>query len=325
LDKEKTDEIHHKDDCVSDFNENEKQTTERTGHKGDVEQEINDLDILINDPETGLLAQIKDTEEALTANHESQVSETATRSEENLNYQTDIANIVEAEGLLEKAIKILKAHYKYLDEKESSLAQEDPAPPSTWEEEEGVARGFRGQSEKGTQVIEMLEFILLESKKEEAMAHKDEEEAQHAFEDSMADLKKEEADLMKTLAELNATLAEKQAELEQKKAELEKETAGKLATEAYLEKIKPGCDFITENFEYREESRASEAEALKKAIEILKGSPAYQAAVAAAEEESFGECKAKCIGQKEHVECKACLAEVTIPAYCAGHKGTEGC
>merc|ERR1719387_238153 len=120
----------------------------------------------------------------------------------------------------------------------------------------------------------------------------------------MADLKKEEADLMKTLAELNATLAEKRAE---------------------LEKMKPGCDFITENFEYREESRAAEEEALKKAIEILKGSPAYQAAVASAEEESFGECKAKCIGQKEHVECKACLAEVTIPAYCAGHKGTEGC
>merc|ERR1719408_366022 len=44
LDKEKTDEIHHKDDCVSDFNENEKQTTERNGHKADVETEINDLD-----------------------------------------------------------------------------------------------------------------------------------------------------------------------------------------------------------------------------------------------------------------------------------------
>jgi hypothetical protein len=183
---------------------------------------------LINDPETGLLAQIKQTEDALTANHESQVSETAQRSESNLNYQTNIANIVEAEGLLEKAIKVLKAHYKYLEEGDSaSLAQEDPAPPSTWEDEEGVARGFRGQSEKGTQVIEMLEFILNESKKEEAMAHQDEEKAQHSYEDSMADLKKEEADLMKTLAELNATLAEKRAELEQKKAELEKETAGK--------------------------------------------------------------------------------------------------
>merc|ERR1719409_421474 len=200
--------------CNSEREENHKKLEAHIEAISTLEQEIQDLDILINDPETGLLAQIKNTEEALTANHENQVSETATRSEENLNYQTNIANIVEAEGLLEKAIKVLKAHYKYLEEGEAtSLAQEDPAPPSTWEDEEGVAKGFRGQSEKGTQVIEMLEFILNESKKEEAMAHQDEEEAQHDFEDSMADLKKEEADLMKTLAELNATLAEKRAEL----------------------------------------------------------------------------------------------------------------
>merc|ERR1719240_340911 len=114
------------------------------------------------------------------------------------------------------------------------------------------------------------------------MAHQDEQKAQHDYEDSMAELKKVEADLTKTLAELNATLAEKRAELAQKKEELEKEVAGKLATEAYLEKIKPGCDFITENFDYREESRAAEQKALEQAIEILKGSPAYQAAVAAA-------------------------------------------
>merc|ERR1719313_2473846 len=43
LGKEKDDEIHHKDDCVSDLNQNDNQTTERSGHKADVEQEINDL------------------------------------------------------------------------------------------------------------------------------------------------------------------------------------------------------------------------------------------------------------------------------------------
>merc|ERR1719456_1862560 len=43
LGKEKDDEIHHKDDCVTDLNENDKQTTERGEHKSDVEQEINDL------------------------------------------------------------------------------------------------------------------------------------------------------------------------------------------------------------------------------------------------------------------------------------------
>merc|ERR1719316_2222069 len=44
LGKEKEDEIVHKDDCVGDFNTNEKQTTEKNEHKDDVETEINDLE-----------------------------------------------------------------------------------------------------------------------------------------------------------------------------------------------------------------------------------------------------------------------------------------
>merc|ERR550537_1718699 len=110
-----------------------------------------------------------------------------------------------------------------------------------------------------------------------------------------------------------------------KKEELAKEIAGRIATEEYLEKIKPGCDFITENFDAREESRETEKKALKKVRGLLKGSPAYKAAVEKAEIESWGECKDKCMGQKEHVECKACLAKVSVPGYCAGHPDTTGC
>merc|ERR1719284_1033300 len=156
-------------------------------------------------------------------------------------------------------------------------------------------------------------------------AHSTEKAAQHEFEDEMADLKKEEADLMATLAELRATLAEKLADLEMKKKDLAKETAGKIATEDYLAKIKPGCDFITEHFDAREESRATEKKALKKVVSVLKGSPAFKAQVQKRKEESWGECKEKCLGQEEHVECKACLAKVTIPGYCAGHPETPGC
>merc|ERR1719163_145482 len=251
------------------------------------------------------------------------VEKTQERGEVNKEYQTNIKNCVAAQEILHSALKVLKNYYASMSNDAEALVQQDP--PETWDSEEATKGGFGGQKKQGEAVIEQLEFILEESEKEETTAHEEEKEAQHEFEDEMADLKKEEADLQKTLAELNVELTEKKADLKMKKEELSKEVAGKIATEEYLEKIKPGCDFITENFDYREESRAAEEEALKKAIEILKGSPAYQAAVAAAEEESFGECKAKCIGQKEHVGCKACLAEVTIPAYCAGHKGTDGC
>merc|ERR1719252_102055 len=120
-------------------------------------------------------------------------------------------------------------------------------------------------------------------------------------------------------------LTEKKAKLKMKEEELAKEIQGRIATEEYLEKIKPGCDFITENFDAREDSRETEKKALKKVRGLLKGSPAYKAAVEKAEIESWGECKDKCLGQKEHVECKACLAKVTVPGYCAGHPDTTGC
>merc|ERR1719408_752582 len=171
----------------------------------------------------------------------------------------------------------------------------------------------------------MLEFILEESKKEEANAHSDEEVAQKAYEDSMSDLKSEEAELQRSLADLQQTLAEKEKELQEKTEELKKTEADKLAIEVYLEKIKPGCDFITSNFDLRESNRGKEKAALEKATELLKDTPAYKAAVTAAEQDAMGECKDTYVGREAHVECKACLADVTVPGYCAGHPGTEGC
>lgn len=102
-------------------------------------------------------------------------------------------------------------------------------------------------------------------------------------------------------------------------------TEDKEAIEAYLLKIKPGCDFITKNFDLREKNRKTEKEALEKAVKLIKATPAYKTAVNEATVESYGDCKEPCVADADDVKCKACMADVTIPAYCAGHKGTKGC
>merc|ERR1719450_488755 len=131
----------------------------------------------------------------------------------------------------------------------------------------------------------------------EEEAHKTEEEAQHDYEDSMADLKKEQADLSKTLADLQDQLAEAEHSLLQTRENLP----------------------VTEK-------RGKEKEALEKAIKLLKGPPAYKAAVNAAEQEALGDCKDICNTEgRDHAKCKACLAGVSVPGYCAGHKDTPGC
>jgi hypothetical protein len=287
----------------------------------DLKAEIEKLDDSINNPETGFKASIKENEEMLQTNHDNQVEETTQRAEANKAYQTNVKNTVVAQELLGKAIKVLKAYYAQFNEE--FLQRQDPSEnaPTTWDDaESGV------QKDAGADVIETLEFIKSESNKEETEAHSDEEKAQHDFEDSMKTLKDDQAKLQETIADLQVQLADAEKALGETKAELEKTEAELKGLIEYLEKIKPGCDYIEKNHDARTAGRKEEKAALEKATETIKGTPAYKAAVAAQEQEDLGDCKDICneAGRK-HAKCEACLAGVSVPGYCAGHAGTEGC
>merc|ERR1719284_812439 len=141
----------------------------------------------------------------------------------------------------------------------------------------------------------------------------------------MADLKTQEAACLETIADLEENLAATEKTLEETSIDLEKTTKEKKATERYLLKIKPGCDFITENIETRKENRAAEIDALNNAMDELKGSPAYQAAKAEDEQKALGECADRCNEDREDVACVACLSGVTVSGYCSGHPKTKGC
>jgi len=314
--------------CNSEREDNDADLTEKNTQIDTLDAEIETLKTTIDDPETGLKTQIKSTEESLIQCVQTQKTETTERVEANLMYQGDIKNLVAAEAILQKALKALKKYYDKLAEQMAAEAafmqagrkrmHEDPAPP-------GASFNTAGQSEQGNSAIGMLEFILSSTQKEESEAHSGEENAQHAYEDSMTTLKDEEAGLEESLAELQKTLAEKEEELIMKVEEHKKTTKDRDAVEDYLEKIKNGCDFITTHYEEREANRGTEAEALDRAYELIEDTPAYQNAVAEAHIGSFGDCKEPCVADEGHVKCKACMAEVTIPAYCAGHKDTSGC
>merc|ERR1719473_1306904 len=193
---------------------------------------------------------------------------------------------------------------------------QDQAPPDADFSETGASAGG--------DAVSMLGFILEETKKEEKTAHSDEEEAQKTFEDTMNDLKTQEAACLETIADLNENLAATEKTLEETQIDLEKTSTEKKALEAYLLKIKPGCDFITENIDTRKDNRAAETSALKTAKEKLKSTPAYKSAAAAVEKEMLGKCADAC-ADKSSVECKACLAGTSVTGYCAAHKGEAGC
>jgi len=283
---------------------------------------ISDLTASIESPGTGLKAQIQATEAALVENRNSQTIETKERKEANDLYQTDVKHLIEAEQLIESAISVLEKYYAKIlkDAGGSSLLQaKQPAPPATW------TGPYTGQSGKGGDAISMLKFILSSTKQEEATAHKDESDAQLAFEASMTRLKGDETLKQKALASLQESLAEAEQLLLAKKGDLTATEKARESIEDYLAKIKPGCDFITAQISLRRSNREKETQALKTAADLLKGTPAYQTAIAAAHNKTLGGCLDMCAGDEETAVCKACLAHVTVPAYCAGHPGTAGC
>jgi len=111
-----------------------------------------------------------------------------------------------------------------------------------------------------------------------------------------------------------------------KEKELKRTTKDRDMILAYLDEIRPGCTFIQDNIATRKDQRAAETEALKGAKELLKGTPAFKAAVHAADQEALGACKDICNEDgEEQATCKACLADTSVPGYCSGHPGTAGC
>merc|ERR1719265_2555693 len=117
-------------------------------------------------------------------------------------------------------------------------------------------------------------------------------------------LRTQEAACLETIADLNEELASTEKTLEETTIDLEKTSKEKQALEKYLLKIKPGCDFITENIDTRKDNRKAETDALNTAKDKLKGTPAYKSAAAAAEKVMLGKCADSC-SDKSSVECKA--------------------
>jgi len=294
-----------------------------------IETQITDLTNPIEDPETGIKKQIGDTEQSLETNSENQKAETTARREATSTYSQAITHSVEAQSLLATAVKVLVTYYNKIEKEEMSelggallqgKQKKKQEPPSTWE------GSYSGQSSSGNQVIDMLNFIAGEAKKEEDAAHQAELEDQQSYEDSMGNLKAEETSSQLSLVSLKKSLADKELELQSQSEALDVANREKLTIEQYLAQIKPGCDFITTNYETRSSNRAEEKTSLQSAVTLLSATPAFKAAVSEAELTALGACKSLCLGSnRTHVQCEACLADVTEPGYCAGHPGTEGC
>mmetsp|Transcript_108435 Transcript_108435/g.203523 ORF Transcript_108435/g.203523 Transcript_108435/m.203523 type:complete len:785 (-) Transcript_108435:2-2356(-) len=317
------------DFCNSERAENDEVVSDKTKKiNEELEPSILSLTADIENPEDGIKKQIANNEAVLLSNQKTQKDTEDERAEENLLYQKDMKNIADAKTTLESAISVLDMYYKKLDKAlELSLVQKravslknTPVPTT-----DTAVLKMQGESTSGKDVIDQLKLILSDTEAEELQATNDEKKSQEEFDRKMNSLKGLESGLQGELVRLEDSLASAEKDLLSLKEDLKSTKGEKAAAEAYLASIKPGCDFITANFELRETNRGKETTALNNAVDLIKGTPTYQNFQAKAHLESLGSCVEECAPGEEKAECKACLADVTVVAYCAGHVDTPGC
>merc|ERR1719265_1011520 len=381
--------------CDSERTTNDEQIADKNAAIDRLTGDIDSLNDEIDNPETGLKKVLADNQQSLAETKASQAESTSDRQAENAEYQKNIANLVEAQKIIEKAHGVLKKFYDWLkakqgphhyDEhsgKDSGGANIKRIPEATTEELEEACSadpacvGFNSNGvlksaiadesewydnagslfvkvydsfvqksakaarrpedttgdfsdnndESGNKAIDMLSFILKETKTEEKEAHEAEEKAQADYEDNMTDLKANEEEYLSNIASTEQSLAQAEKTRTEKTANRHATTKSREKDEKYLLSIKSGCDFLDENLDARKESRKAEKEALENSHELMTATPEYKSAEAEIEAKALGACADVCLKQysKEHVECIVCQEGGAPAGYCGANPDTEGC
>jgi len=261
LAQEKADEIKHKDFCVEELNNNERDTEQK-------ERDHNDLDAKIADLASSIDALAKAIEALKAEVAELQIQMKRggeDREKMNKEFQVTVADQRATQKLLAAALNILKGFYEKaaLVQTESSKQPAGPPPPP----------GFKSYEKNAASggVMGMMQSIIDDAKAMEAEAIRGEEDSQKAYEDFVKDTN-DSVDA-KTADITNKSETKAKAEGDKVQAETENEAVmgelEQLANEnADLHK---SCDFTLKNFELRQSARDDEIEALKQALAMFSG------------------------------------------------------
>jgi hypothetical protein len=258
--KEKKDEIAHRDYCIENLNNNERNTERKDREKKDVLALIDDLTVTI-ETLTKEIETLKSeiSEMQLQLKHAGE-----DRELENKDFQAVVADQRATQDLLKSALDVLKPIYA---KKAMALVQKQAPPP-----------GFKAhkKNEHGGGVLGMLQSCIDDAKNLETEAIRSEEEAQKAYEDFV----KESNGSIESKTKEIANKSELKAQAEDDKIAAEESRDNILLDLEQLNNeagdLHKACDFVLKNFDIRQTARDEEVEALKQAKAILSGAKFIQ-------------------------------------------------
>merc|ERR1719379_1720631 len=263
LKKDQEDEVKHRDFCVEEFDENEKQTLVKSN-------EIKDLEGLIAKSE----ATMKTLDEEMAALKDSikeMQKQMAKASEErelqNKDFQTVVADQRATQEILKKALKRLESFYK----KALLQAREEPVPGAEVAPPPPAFKAYK-KNEGSSGVMTMIENVIKEAATSEAEAIKDEADSQAGYEEFIKNSNDAIAKANSEIVAKTEQKAETEATMVQAKADLESAVRDSAELAAYKAELHDSCDFVLKNFDTRQAARMDEIEGLQKAKAILSGS-----------------------------------------------------
>jgi len=231
-----------------------------------------------------LTARIQELDEDIGRWKKDQTAATTIREKEKADFEATLQDYSESIDALERAINVLKKQSADKPQAElvqsllqvsalrlipseakgalASFLQQDPA--ATYEAPE--ANAYESQSGG---IIDMLEKLKKQFKKQKLDLQDEEMTAQHGYESIMQEL----TDNIENAEAEIARKSKVKAEREQDKADAEKDlaqtTADRDEDQKYLDDLTALCTQKRSDFEKRQELRAGELEAIQKAIDII--------------------------------------------------------
>jgi len=259
--KEKEDEIKHKDFCVEELNNNEREIDMKDRDKADLQAKIEDLTMTVDQLSKaieGLKLEIAEMQVQMKRAGED-------REKANKNFQMEIADQRATQKLLTAALGILKGFYEkaaLVQKKAVASVHQGQAPPQFKPMEKNAAGGG---------VMAMMSNIINDAKAMEAEAIRGEEQAQKSYEEFVMETNASIEEKAKDLVNKGEEKGKAEQALVEQKTELEA-VMGELEA-LYNENadLHKSCDFILKNFETRQTAREEEVEALKQSIAMFSG------------------------------------------------------
>merc|ERR1719456_1979411 len=264
LKAQQADEVKHKDWCVENIDQNERETDHKYRDKDDLETKIADLTATIEQ----FTADIKTLKADIATMKTEMKRASEDREAENGDFQQAVMDQRITQQILKKAIDRMSQVYALLQAGpahfQSSATDTDPGS--------GPARFAKKEKHGGgAKVIAMLTQCMEDSKATENENVLAEQDAQVAYEDFMTDSNDSIAQKLKEIANKSEKLARSKEEKIASEADHKNVMAAIVTLSDESGDLHKSCDFILKNFDLRQKARAAEIDALREAKAILSG------------------------------------------------------